>query len=364
MNATLENTKLIPSVRRRLLRVPIVWRLLIGNAVLIVAAAIALVVSTSYLAHLSPEAEVLLVALACVLAIVLSLLLNLVIVRTALRPLHDLRAVVERVQGGRETAPRVHLPDEGDPDIHRVVTAVNAMLDRLESRARDLHTMAERTVRLQEDERDHIARGLHDETLQALSELTLALEQLQMGIPPGEAELSQRAYAAHALAQRTMEDVHTLIYGLRPALLEDVGLTPALRWYAQTRLQPAGIEVQFDGLDSVVRLAPELETALFRIVEEAVENIVQHAVARQVKLGLYREHDAILLQIEDDGRGFDAMRLYAEDGHERRQGLAAIQGRLDLAGGTLRIDSAPGEGTRLQARVPLGACAGAAQHSV
>jgi signal transduction histidine kinase len=151
-----------------------------------------------------------------------------------------------------------------------------------------------------------------------------------------------------------LDEVHRVIFDLRPAVLDDLGLVPAIRWLADRHLRPQGITVryEFGGLDE--RLPPETETALFRAVQEAVVNVARHARAQNVLIQASRQGDTVEIEIEDDGRGFAGAALATADPSGRGLGLLGIRERLDLLGGTAEIDSAPGLGARILLRAPAG----------
>jgi signal transduction histidine kinase len=146
--------------------------------------------------------------------------------------------------------------------------------------------------------------------------------------------------------------VHRLILDLRPSVLDDLGLLSAIRWYAERYLQPRGISVrcEFERLEG--RLPPAFETAVFRVCQEAMSNIARHAQAETVLVQARAEGGALVVEIEDDGRGFDPAEVARQTGRPHF-GLLGIRERVELLGGKLVVDSAPGRGTRLHVEVPL-----------
>ena len=294
------------------------------------------------------------------------------------RPIGVLTSEAERIAGGELAWP---IPDLGSDEVGRLGKAlermrealrgtvaelaqVNAKLeDRVEDRTRALNDALERLrerdedrgqllrkiITAQEDERKRIARELHDETTQSLAVLAMGLEAAQDALRGG---LTPRLDEVKAVAVRTLEDVHRLILDLRPSVLDDLGLFSAIRWYAERSLETRGISVrcEFGELDR--RLPPELETALFRMCQEAMSNIARHAKATAVLVQVGVEGDELLIEIEDDGRGFDVEAAAKREGR-RPWGLLGIRERAEILGGSARIDSAPGQGTRVQVRVPL-----------
>ncbi len=215
-----------------------------------------------------------------------------------------------------------------------------------------------KVISAQEEERKRIARELHDETSQALTALAVGLETALATLPPGGSR--ERLEEARALAVRTLEDVHRLIFDLRPSVLDDLGLLSAIRWYADRHLAPLGIAVrcEFSGLGTHAegvggRLPPQVETALFRAVQEAITNIAKHAQAETVLIQCALREGTLTIEVEDDGKGFDPSSLAGPVRAGRGLGLLGIRERVELLGGTVQIESSPGRGTRIALRVPV-----------
>ncbi|MFH0809782.1 MAG: ATP-binding protein [Pseudomonadota bacterium] len=206
-------------------------------------------------------------------------------------------------------------------------------------------------ITTQEEERRRIARELHDRTGQALTALRLSLERLALApatTPDGiKAQLAQPLQ----LCQQADEDLDRLIYDLRPALIDDLGLVEAIKSHVASRLGNAGIAVSFRITGEERRLPGETEVALFRVTQEAITNIIKHAGASGVVICLQFKKNRLVAEIEDDGSGFEttAAPLSARHG----LGLLGMRERLSLIGGTLSVTSSPGAGTRLKAVVPL-----------
>jgi signal transduction histidine kinase len=147
--------------------------------------------------------------------------------------------------------------------------------------------------------------------------------------------------------------LRSVIYGLRPTMLDDLGLASAIRWYARSGLDEAGVQVKFDSLDETMRLPPQVETTLFRIAQEAISNIVRHAHAKSASIALWQEDGAACLWVEDDGCGFDFTHISTQALPLQHLGLLGIRERAELVGGEVTVDSVPGHGTRLEVRIPL-----------
>jgi signal transduction histidine kinase len=298
--------------------------------------------------------------------------------RSVTQPVAVLTREAERIAGGDLTAA---IPALGGDEVgrlggslERMRASLRAMVDRVErvneeleqrveERTRELEEanrqlkereiargeVLRKVITAQEDERKRIARELHDETTQSLAVLLMGLEAATEALRAGKAPHLDEV---KAVAVRTLEDVHRLILDLRPSVLDDLGLLSAIRWYAERALESRGISVrcEFGELDR--RLPPEVETALFRMCQEAMSNVARHAHASAVLVQVGIEGDAVRIEIEDDGKGFDLEAAREREGR-RPWGLLGIRERADILGGTATIESAPGQGTRVVVHIPL-----------
>jgi signal transduction histidine kinase len=209
-----------------------------------------------------------------------------------------------------------------------------------------------RVIGAQEEERQRIARELHDGIGQSLNALVFGLNTISTAMnttPETAPEMVQRLKIS---ASDTVKELQSIIYDLRPSLLDDLGLALALRWYARERLEPRQIQVTISVPDEAMRLPSQMETALFRIGQEAMTNVVKHAQATKVDIRLTLTPKQVYMDIVDDGVGFE----WAEEnlGGNGRQawGLLGIQERASLLGGHLDIETAPGRSTHLCVTLP------------
>ncbi len=227
-------------------------------------------------------------------------------------------------------------------------------LERLNEELRHKETLRGqlliKLITAQEEERKRIARELHDQLGQALSALTMGMEAVEHALPPSQDALRERLARAKALATDSLEQTHEMILDLRPVALDDLGLVAAVRQYAEQHLGQRGIEVQVSQSGSARRLKPELEIALFRIVQEAINNIAHHANAQHVWLDFAFGEAHVQVSVRDDGCGFDPMQALNQSGHGF--GLLGMQERATLADGTVRVESKPGDGTRVVITLP------------
>ncbi|HEY3367674.1 MAG TPA: sensor histidine kinase [Symbiobacteriaceae bacterium] len=278
----------------------------------------------------------------------ISLGVNYGILRLAFRPLFTMQAILDRVRRGDFSA---RVPEvSGDPAMARITETANLMLDRL---IEHRQAVAAQILRAQEAERKRIARELHDETSQSLTSIIVNLTVIEQALGAVQTdETAGRVRLTKEIAQRTLDETRRLMFDLRPSVLDDLGLVPALRWFISQRVQPMGLSVAFhaDGFES--RLPDDLETALFRIVQEAITNAVKHARAKRLEVTLTRSDGRIAGVVHDDGVGFHPVHVVSKDDKERGLGLFGMQERAALVGGAVQVVSAPGRGTTVSVSVP------------
>ncbi len=238
---------------------------------------------------------------------------------------------------------------------HQMGVAVeNARLWReLKEKERARSELLKKAISAQEDERQRIARELHDELAQGLTALHMGLARLQnfmTSVPPPVAETIEEV---KDFASRALDDTRRLILDLRPAVLDDLGLVSALRQYAETRLEPLGVSYTVEATQMQERLPPPVELTMFRILQEAINNCARHANARQVRICLQQDKGGIRAQVEDDGQGFDLWSVLEGRDGKQPLGLLGMRERAALPGGQLTIDTKPGQGTRVSVSVPV-----------
>lgn len=204
-----------------------------------------------------------------------------------------------------------------------------------------------RAVAVQEAERRRLARELHDGVGQALTSILLGLSQVERADSLRDARAAAAALREHVVA--TLQDVRQLAVDLRPKALDDFGLGPALVRLGQSVRETSGLDVQVGAHLGTSRLPAELETAVYRIAQEALANVLRHASADHVSIVVTRRGGSVSIVIEDDGKGFDVSRP-AEG-----MGLAGMRERVSLLDGVISVDSTPGRGTTIVAELPTGA---------
>jgi two-component system sensor histidine kinase UhpB len=235
----------------------------------------------------------------------------------------------------------------------RELTADNERLFReLVGAEKRFRSLSRAAWRVQEDERRRLARELHDGIGQTLTALKNQLEtSRQDGRSPQV--VSEEIGAALEMATQALHDTRELARLLRPAVLDDLGLTPALRWLARSAGERFSLDVALTltGLDE--RLDRETETLVFRVVQEALTNVAKHAGVRHAAVEVERVRGRVRILVSDPGRGFDPREAFDPGRSDGGVGLRGMRDRAELFGGTLRVESSTGTGTRIEMLVPL-----------
>jgi len=213
-----------------------------------------------------------------------------------------------------------------------------------------LQALSNRMLEVQEAERRRIARELHDEIGQALTAVKIHLNTAKRRVPE---EAQVHLEESIRVTELALARVRELSLDLRPPQLDDLGLVSALRWQIDRQLGVAGIAVNFMAQPDLPRLPPDLETACFRIAQEAITNILRHASATEVEMKLSCKDKTLELMIQDDGRGFDLATTRQRALAGNSVGLLGMQERVSLVAGSMEIGSSPGCGTRIRVEFPL-----------
>lgn len=334
-------------VWRPLLRLPLLLKILLANSALVAFGAVAGTLVTVWHVQTYPaDPHFELIALFGAAGLALSCLVNYGVLRLALNPLDRLQAAVDRVRQG-DLAARVEAGRLDDDQFTRLAETFNQMVAAVAGSTQELRRLSQRILEAQEDERQRVARELHDQSAQSL---TLMLVRLRLLERSADAEQARaQVQVLRALTAQALDEIRRIALELRPKILEDLGLGEALAWRVD-ELNASGVvhaSLQIVGLDR--RLPKDRELVLYRVAQEALTNIARHAEAHQAHLVLEQVAGLVSLSIEDDGVGFDAEAALA---HPRGLGLSGMRERLALVGGTVRITSAPGRGTQLRAALP------------
>ena len=235
--------------------------------------------------------------------------------------------------------------------IQRDISERKQAEEALQRYAERLRALTAQLVEAGEAERQRVARELHDETSQSLATLIVTLGTVaQLST---DADIRQHLNQVKDLTVETLEGVKRLTLDLRPRLLDDFGLQAAVQWYSEERLSQAGITATVEVQDTEIRLPPYIETGLFRVVQEAVNNITHHSRAANAWIHVVWRSGELEIEIKDDGQGFYLQEVLNDPTSDRGLGLLGMQERVDIIGGTLAIESAPQTGTRISVRVPI-----------
>jgi signal transduction histidine kinase len=217
-----------------------------------------------------------------------------------------------------------------------------------EQRRLEMRTLSQKLVRAQEEERKSISRELHDQVGQMLTAVQMEFRNLgTLRQTPGP-EFDDHLRGGQSLAERTLQAVRDMAMGLRPSMLDDFGLAPALQWQAREFTQRSGIPVKLEIDGAVDNLPDGPRTCLYRVVQEALTNCARHSEAKEVRIALHGSSDRVSLTVQDDGKGFDPQAR-----PKRGLGLIGIEERVKEIGGEVSIFSQPLKGTVLRAEVPL-----------
>lgn len=214
-----------------------------------------------------------------------------------------------------------------------------------------LHHMVGQLINAQELERKRISTEIHDDTSQALTIISLGLSNLSDCLPPELIDAHDKILRLKADVKEIMGRMRDLSFALRPSVLDDLGLTAALNWYATrfTGTQSPKIVLELEKVGK--ELDPAVATVLFRVAQEALNNALRHSQASEIKIGLTRYSGELVLKVKDDGNGFDAAKLMQDPAESF--GLYGMSERLSLVNGSLKISSKPGKGSIVRARVPI-----------
>jgi len=290
---------------------------------------------------------------ALVVLVVMGLVLSRALSRSLVKPLSELSEQAERLRGGDLSGT---IAVEGDLEIRVLASTLDearvklaTTLDELGTlneeleakvgeRTRESRRLVRRLLNAGEEERRRIARELHDEISQLLTVVQIFIEGLDV---PGDG-----IDKARSVLTKAQEEIHRIIFDLRPSLLDDLGLAAAIRWYAKNYLAPKDMQVSLE-IEAGLRLSPEIEITVFRIYQELVTNILRHSQAEHAAIELYSTPDTLVLTVEDNGVGFDPREKTTG------AGLVGLRERADLVGGRLRVDSEPNGGTSVTLEVPL-----------
>lgn len=305
--------------------------------------------------------------------LVLTVLLALTLsgTRRLLRPIPELTTAAQKIAAGELDIP-LHVTQAGEigtmaktlehmrqqllANIEELAHWNETLEYQVRERTKDLRQQQHLTQRLlrqvitaQEEERARLARELHDEIGQMLTAVKLSLERLSYSNPASLEQLER----VKTLTDRALADLRRVITAMRPGVLDELGLVPALEWMSDHTLRPLGIKVSIEAVGLADRLPGEIATTLFRIAQEAMNNVAQHSQASQVTIHLGRDGEITTMSLADNGRGWNQTAVSLRSFASRGLGLAGMRERALLVGGHLEVSSTPGQGTVVRVSVHL-----------
>ncbi len=237
----------------------------------------------------------------------------------------------------------------------------NQLLDKSRGMQEELRLLSRRLLSVQEEERKHISRELHDVIAQTLTGINVRLAALKSKTTGKTRDLHKKIEITQRLVEKSVDIIHRFACDLRPAVLDDLGLIPALKSYMKTFTEQSGIRASFTAFANVEKLSDESRTVLFRVAQEALTNVARHAKATRVKVSIQPQGEMVRMEIQDDGHGFQHEST-ANVKRSKRLGLLGMRERVEMIGGTSNVDSAPGRHTTVRVDIPAGdAAKGAAK---
>jgi two-component system sensor histidine kinase UhpB len=311
---------------------PFAWRIFGVNAVLLVAAAVALALSPATVSFPIALTEGVVLA-AGLIAILIA---NLILIRRSFAPLARLTRLMRSVDLLR---PGQRVEVTGPDEVRELGAVFNEMLERLE---RERHESGWDALKAQEAERKRVAQELHDEVGQALTAVMLQIGRLTRKAP---SDLSDELVEALETTRASLEDVRRIAQQLRPEALDDLGLVPALSALASSFAQRTGLRIHRRLPANMPLIGAEAELVVFRVAQESLTNAARHADSLRVDLSLERNRSTIVLHVRDYGRGIDGIRPGS--------GIRGMRERALLVGGRLSITGAPGGGTDVTLSLPV-----------
>jgi signal transduction histidine kinase len=334
------NGRPLPLWLRALLGVSLELKLLGANLIILGLAVLALIAPARLLPGPLTDAYVIIIAL------IGGTIVNLALVRLALRPVNELERVAKLVSEGR-LAERVPASIVADPELTHLSMTINKMLDSLAVGRERMRRLGAEVVYAEERERAQVARELHDTVGQTLAAASFQIAAVAHEI--GEHSASARLAGVRELLRTALEEIRNVSRSLHPRVATDLGLPTALEALGDATQQRSLVDVRVTvDIDGVV-IPPALSATLYRVAQEALRNVERHADAGHATVSLRARPGYVELEVNDDGRGFEG----PLEKKREEAGLATMRERLSLAGGELRIDTVGDHGTRVIAWVGM-----------
>jgi signal transduction histidine kinase len=240
----------------------------------------------------------------------------------------------------------------GEVNLRQGARHYDLLLAQSRCMQEELRRLAHQILSAQEEERKEISRELHDEIAQTLAGINVQLSALSLETAVSARGLKRKIASTQRQVGRSIEAIHRFARELRPALLDDLGLIPALRSYLKKFAVRTGLRIRFTAFTGVEALDNAKRTVFYRVAQEALTNVARHAQASLVQVSIRKIPDAIRMEVADDGRSFQVQRVLSSRTN-KRLGLLGMRERVEMVGGSFAIESAPGRGTTLRAQIPF-----------
>jgi signal transduction histidine kinase len=228
--------------------------------------------------------------------------------------------------------------------------------EKLAFQRQQLQALAERLRQAREEERKMVARNLHDDIGQILTTIKMDMAWAVRHLPKSEGEVHERLAGSIEMINDSVQSVRRICSGLRPGILDDLGLAAAIEWQAKEFASRTGIPCQVSVPPSELRLDSDRATAAFRIFQECLTNVARHAEARSVRGSLDQQDESLMLVVEDDGKGFRESEVAGS------LGVLGMKERAQVFGGSVQVSSFPGKGTRIDVKIPLSSASAGQEH--
>jgi signal transduction histidine kinase len=255
-------------------------------------------------------------------------------------------------QGNRRLTREIARREAGEQAVRKGKEEYRTLFLESQTMQKRLRQLTRQVFAVQEEERKEISRELHDEVMQTLLGINVELLALDKGAAMGLHTLKTKIRHTRRLVENSVEAVHRFARELRPAVLDDLGLIPALHAYSESLAERKKIKIQMTAFGGVEALGVAKRTALFRVAQEALTNIARHAAASEVRMSISKVSGAIRMEIDDNGKSFDVKgALLAKN--PKRLGLLGMRERIEMVGGRLTVASSAGRGTTVCAEIPF-----------
>ena len=346
ITATANDYRIAQSVPRRMTRqflsVPLLTKIIGANAIIVVA-------GFAYLAIVGDSSESA-SAIAMSFVMIAASIVNVALVRIALRPLNDLQMLAHRVSTGDFDA-RGQPSPFADAELHALGSTINGLLDSLAAERVRINELGREVIYAQDRERARVARELHDSIAQTLAGAKFQIAAAGNG---ANTDVKNRLAAVSAMIGSVTDEIRNVSYSLHPRVAEDLGLESALNALAGQIKERSNVGVTVSVTASHGPIASNVAGTLYRVAEEALKNIEMHSRAKNATVEVFADGRSVRIVISDDGQGFDAANVGISS---RRSGLASMKDRVVLAGGSMKIDSKPNGGTCVMAELQTPAVA-------